>query len=225
MKRWRAYIPLGILGGVAFVLWCSGFLNYLTWDQLRLHEQDLHQFVSLHLFWAIAIYGITYVLVVALSIPGATFMTLLGGVLLGQWVGTGAVVVSATLGAMILFLSVRLAADAALERAGPWLQTMRRGFQENALSYLLTLRLVPLFPFVAVNLVAAILKIPLRTFLVGTFFGIMPGSFVYVSLGVALREAIQQPLTPELVVNPKILLALTGLGLLSLIPVVYKKLR
>ena len=94
------------------------------------------------------------------------------------------------------------------------------------MSYLLTLRLIPIFPFVAVNLAAALFQIPFKTFAFGTFLGIIPGSFVYVSMGVALQEVIQKPdFSPRIVLDPKILIALTGLGILSFLPVLYKRFK
>ena len=160
-----------------------------------------------------------------LSLPGAALMTIIGGFLLGQWVGTGAVVIGATLGASVLFVSARSASqDLLAKKMGPWAKKMQAGFQKNAFSYLLTLRLIPLFPFVIINLVAALLQLPFRIFFWGTFLGIIPGSFVYTSLGVALQDLIQSPnFSADLIMKPSILLALTGLGLLSLLPLLYQK--
>ncbi|MBX9976639.1 MAG: VTT domain-containing protein, partial [Alphaproteobacteria bacterium] len=171
---------------------------------------------------SLLIYSGIYVAVVTLSLPVAALMTLAGGFLFGQEFGTVSAVISATLGASLLFLGTKMAShDVLSSKEGTWVKTMKKGFQDNAFFYLLTLRLIPIFPFVAVNLVAALLQIPLRTFFLGTLIGIIPGSFVYVSLGVALREVIHQP-SPNLIVSPKILIAFAGLGILSLLPVLYK---
>lgn len=166
-----------------------------------------------------------YIALVGLSIPGATFMTLTGGFLFGQLVGTGLVVVSATIGATILFISTKMASEDFLSRkAGPWVDKMKAGFQEDAFYYLLTLRLIPIFPFVAINLVAAVFQISLQTFIVGTFIGIIPGSFVYVSIGNALKDVIlTSNLTPKIILEPKAMIALVGLGILSLLPILYQR--
>lgn len=154
-------------------------------------------------------------------------MTLLGGFLFGQILGTCLVIVSAAVGATILFLSAKLASEDFLnQKAGPWMSKMKAGFQENAFYYLLTLRLIPIFPFVAINLVAAVFQIPLKTFVVGTFIGIIPGSFVFVSIGNALKDVVlTTDLTPKIILEPKFIIALVGLGTLSLLPVFYKRLH
>lgn len=154
-------------------------------------------------------------------------MTITGGLLFGQWIGTLASVVSATIGASILFLSARMASsDLLAKKSGSWINKMKDGFKENAFTYLLTLRLIPIFPFAVINVAAAIFQISLRTFFFATLIGIIPGSFVYTSMGVALREVIAQPdFSSGLILNPKVLFALAGLGLLALLPVLYKKFK
>lgn len=203
------------------------FHHYFNVETFKTHQKSLYGFILHNLFLSIIIYVVTYVSVVVLSIPGATFMTLVGGFLFGQWMGTCMVVFSATLGASLLFLSAKMAsADLLSKKVGSLSKKMQDGFLENAFSYLLTLRLIPLFPFFAVNLAAALFQIPFRTFFIGTFLGIVPGTFVYVSMGVALREVIQKPsFSLKVILEPKILLAFIGLGVLSLLPVFYKKLK
>lgn len=225
MKSFKKYFPLLLIIFVSLTLWVTGLHHYLNFDSLRIYQQDLQTFVMNHLILALLIYSLLYITIVGLSLPVATFMTLLGGFLFGQVLGTIVVVISATLGATILFLAMRSASESYIqEKAGPWLQKMKKGFQENALYYLWTLRLIPLFPFVAVNLAAAVLQIPLRTFFWGTLIGIIPGSFVYVSIGNGLKNVIQEPnFSPKIILQPHILIGFIGLGILSLLPVLYKK--
>jgi uncharacterized membrane protein YdjX (TVP38/TMEM64 family) len=226
-QQLKKYLPILLIISLSIFAWFFDLYRYFSFDTFKENQQSLELFIESNTALSIAAYCGIYILVVALSIPGATFMTLIGGFLLGQWIGSLAVVVSATLGATILFLSAKMAStDLLSKKAGPWTKKMQKGFQENALSYLLTLRLIPIFPFVAINIAAAFFQIPLRTFFFGTFFGIIPGSFVYISIGVALREVIQKPdFTVDVILDPKILLAFTGLGILSLLPVVYKKMK
>jgi uncharacterized membrane protein YdjX (TVP38/TMEM64 family) len=112
-------------------------------------------------------------------------------------------------------------------KAGPAMRRMEDGFRENALSYLLVLRLVPLFPFWLVNLVPAFLGVPLRTFVIGTFVGIIPGSVVYCLVGSGLGSVFDAGETPDLgiIFEPEILAPIIGLAVLSVIPVVYKHLK
>jgi uncharacterized membrane protein YdjX (TVP38/TMEM64 family) len=135
------------------------------------------------------------------------------------------VVFAATLGATALFLIARTAlGDALRAKAGPAIQKMEAGLQENALSYLLVLRLIPLFPFWLVNLVPAFLGVPLRTYVIGTFVGIIPGTFIYVSIGAGLESVIRQGEACSLsgALTPQVITALAGLALLALLPVAYK---
>jgi uncharacterized membrane protein YdjX (TVP38/TMEM64 family) len=227
MKIKMQYIPILVLLTVSIISLYFGVHKYLNFETFKANHEYLEAYIAIRPFASIAVYMVAYVVIVALSIPGAGIMTIIGGFLFGQLVGTGVVVVAATIGATILFISAKLASQEILaKKTGPWVEKMREGFQENAFFYLLTLRLIPLFPFVAINLVAAVFQIPLRTFVVATLVGIIPGTFVFLSIGSALRDIA---LTPELSLNtalkPSVLIALVGLAGLSLLPVIYKKMR
>jgi uncharacterized membrane protein YdjX (TVP38/TMEM64 family) len=225
MKSFKRYFPLLLIILASLTVWATGLYQYLSFDTLRIYHQDLQEVLVDHLILALLVYSLLYMTTVALSLPVATFMTLLGGFLFGLMLGTVTVVISATLGGTIVFLAMRSASESYVnEKAGPWIKKMQKGFKENAFSYLLTLRLVPLFPFVAVNIAAAVMQIPLRIFILGTFIGIMPGSFVYVSIGNGLKDVILEPnFSPQIILEPHILIGLIGLGVLSLLPVFYKR--
>ena len=137
------------------------------------------------------------------------------------------VIISATLGATVLFSIARTTlGDVFRAKARAWLPRLEAGFREHALSYLLVLRLVPLFPFFIINLVPAFLGVPLSTFILGTFLGIIPGTFVYATVGAGLGSVFDAGGTFSLrgVLTPQIVTALVGLAVLAMIPVVYKKL-
>jgi len=223
----KKFLPLLIIVSLSIMAWVLDLHHYLSFETLKTHQQSFEVWINNHLVLSILLYAATYIAIVALSLPAATFMTLAGGFLFGQWIGTSVVVLSATIGACLLFLSARIAtSDWLSKKVGGLATAMQKGFQEHAWSYLLTLRLVPVFPFVMVNLAAALFQIPLRTFTLATLLGIIPGSFVYVSMGVALQEVIQTPhFSPNIILDPKILVAFIGLGVLSLLPVVYKQLK
>src|SRR5258708_9354122 len=165
----------------------------------------------------------------AVAVGGGATLTMSGGLLLGTIVGTLATLVGATLGAIGVFLAARTAFGGLLRaKAGSALQRMEEGFRRDAFSYLLVLRLVPLFPFFLVNLVPAFLGVPLRTYVVATFIGIIPATFVFASVGNglgAVLDAGDQPNIAGLLLNRSILLPILGLAGLALIPAVYRPVK
>ena len=227
MKSIKKFFPIIFIIVLALFSWVSDLHNYLSFESFKEHQKNIEKMIEGNVIFSCLGYSFLYIMTVALSIPGATFMTLIGGILFGQWVGSVLVICSATIGATLLFLSARMASgDLVAKKAGSFIKKMQSGFQQNALSYLLTIRLIPLFPFVAVNLAAAFFQMSLKSFVLGTFFGIMPGSFVYVSMGVALHEVIQKEnFSFSAVLEPEVIVALSGLAVLSLLPVFYKKIR
>ena len=221
-------LPLAIIGAGVAAFFLFGLHKYLSFEQLRLHRGELMGFVAGMPVKAVVLFALLYAAATALSLPGGVVLTLTGGFLFGIVEGTAAVVVGATTGATALFLAARTAlADVLRSKAGPWLARMEAGFKEDALSYLLVLRLVPAFPFFVVNLVPAFLGVPLRTFIVATFLGIIPGTFVFASIGAGLGSIFDRMQEPSLkgALTPEVIVALVGLAVLSLIPVVYKRLK
>ncbi len=189
---WKRWLPLIVLGAVMALGRAMGWHEYLSFKTVGLNYEALRAYIAGHLGTALLAYVGLYILVVALSLPGALVMTLGGGLLFGWQLGAPAAVVGATLGASLLFLVVNSSFGSALAaKAGPFVAKLRDGFQEDALSYLLFLRLVPAFPFFIVNLVPALLGVPLRTFVIGTFLGIIPGSFAYSLAGSGLGSVIE----------------------------------
>ncbi len=213
-------------GFAAFFIFDLG--QYLTLDALRDNREWLQQQVSANFVVAALTFIAIYAAAVAFSFPGATLMSLAGGLLFGAVFGTGIVVLSATIGATILFLVAKTAlGDGLKKRAGPWVAKLQDGFKENELSYMLVLRLVPLFPFFVVNLVPALLGVSTRNFILATFFGIMPGTAVYVTVGAGLGAIFDSGNEPSLtgILSPELIAGLIGLAALSLVPVIYKKLQ
>lgn len=205
-----------------------GLGDYLSFEALREHRDAVMAWYSENTVLAILGYILIYALVVALSLPGAVWVTLVGGFLLGTVKATIIVVFAATLGALAIFLIARYAlADFFHAKLGDRGRKMEEGFRENALSYLLVLRLVPLFPFWLVNLVPALFGVPVRTYIIGTFFGIIPGTAVFSSIGNGLAMVFEKGGTPDLgiIFSPQILGPLLALSVLSMVPVFYKKFK
>jgi uncharacterized membrane protein YdjX (TVP38/TMEM64 family) len=225
---WHRLLPLVVLGAGLIAFFAFGLDDYLTFETLRENRVWLLQQVADAALLTALAYMALYILVVAFSLPGGAVMTITGGFLFGQWLGTLYVIVAATIGATILFLAARTAlGDLLRAKAGPFLKKMEDGFRENALSYLLVLRLIPIFPFFIVNLVPAFLGVGLRAYVIATFLGIIPGSFVYATVGAGLGSIFDsgEEFTARSILTPQIVTALVGLAVLALLPVVYKKVR
>lgn len=206
-------LPVAI---VAFFLFSGPQL--LSLDNIREHRQALADFTDRHYLLMLIACGVGYSLSTALSLPGGTVLSLLLGLLFGRWMGTLLIVISATLGAAALFWMTRyLLADWAEQRlrSNTLVKKLLDGFQADAFSYLLFLRLVPAFPFWLVNLAPAFTPVSLRIYVMTTFIGIMPGSFVFANLGQSLGsiQSLDQLLSTQT------LLAFSLLGVLPLLPV------
>lgn len=224
----RRLLPPALLIAGACAFFALGLQDYLSFAALAEHREALIAFVEINGIAAALCFILLYALAVAVSVPGATILTLTGGFLFGTMLGALFAVVGATLGAVAVFLAARTAlGDMLRAKAGPWLARLEGGFRKNALNYLLVLRLVPLFPFWLVNLVPAFLGVPLRTYALGTFIGIIPGALVYASVGNGLGAVFEAGGTPDLgiIFAPEVLLPILGLAALALVPVAYKRLR
>jgi uncharacterized membrane protein YdjX (TVP38/TMEM64 family) len=240
-RRLMLLIALALLAGVAYGISGYGGISLAT---LVRHRMAVDAFVSEQRVLAVLAYIALYIVVVALSVPGAVFLTVIGGFLFGLPVGAAAAVVGATTGATLIFLVARTAlGEPLLRRAGPRAAQLAQGFRDDAFSYLLFLRLVPAFPFFLVNLVPAFAGVRLLPFVVATALGIVPGALVYAFAGTGLDSVIaaQQAANASClaagrtncrmifdakdVLTPQLIGALIALGLLALVPVVLKRLR
>jgi len=224
----RRLLPLLLLAAATALVFATGLHRYLSLEVLSEHYMQLRAWAAAHPVIAPLAFGLVYAAGVAVSVPGATVMTLAAGLMFGLVLGTLVVVVAATLGASLVFLIAKTALGEPLRRrAQGWIARMEEGFREDALNYLLVLRLVPLFPFWLVNLVPAFLGVRLVTYVSATFVGILPGSAVYVSVGNGVGEILEAGERPDLglIFSPEILGPLVGLGALALLPVVYKRWR
>ncbi len=220
-------LPVAFILGAVVAVFALDLDRFLTFDTLREHREVLTGFVATNGVFAVLAFILIYAASTALSLPGGAVLTISAGFLFGSWLGAASVVIGATLGAIGVFTIAKTAlGDALRAKAGPALKKMEAGFRENALSYLLVLRLIPLFPFFVVNIVPAFLGVPLRTYAIATFLGIIPGSFVFASVGAGLGSIFDsmETFNPSSVLTPEVVTALVGLAVLSLLPVAYKKL-
>ena len=231
MSRIKPYLPLLVLVIVVVAVFFSGVTRYLNIEALQTHEAALRAFVSDHLILALATFVAVYAVATAVSLPGALILTLTGGYLFGPWVGGSATVVGATFGAVAVFYAVRTSLGVVLrhraEASGGKLKAVIDGVEAGAFGYILTLRLVPLAPFWLVNIAAALAHAPVRAYALATFLGIMPATFIYSGIGAGIGDLIARGETPDagVIFEPRILLPLVGLGLLSLGVTLFQRYR
>lgn len=242
--RWRRFLPLVVIAALMVVIFSTGLHRHLSLETLTRYRADLDSFVDAHLLAAVLAYIGIYIVTVALSLPGAVFLTLAGGVLFGAIIGGSATVVGATIGATVIFLIAKTAlGEHLLRRAGPLAAKLADGFRADAFNYLLFLRLVPVFPFWLVNLAPALFGVRLVTFVIATALGIIPGTYAFSFVGAGLDSVIEAQGKSYMeceqsgrsdchidfdigaVVTPELLAAFVALGVVALIPVVVRRLR
>ena len=238
--------PLLVVLAVPVLCYVTGIYHYFSFDLLAQYHHTLQDWIAGHLVLAVLAYVILYAISTAVSLPAGAVITIAGGLLFGWVVGGSAAIVGATIGATLLFLIARSSIGGGLAaQAGPWLEKLSEGFRKDAFNYLLFLRLVPAIPFVIVNLVPAVLGMPLWSYVAATFFGIIPGTFAYAYAGHGLESVFQAAtdsyqaclagkaaaeaaqchiaIDVSKLVTPEIVIALAGLAVLALLPVAVKR--
>jgi uncharacterized membrane protein YdjX (TVP38/TMEM64 family) len=211
---------LGLLAAAIFAFFYFDLKQFLSLDALKNNRDSLLAYTETHYALAVAVFIGLYALQTAFSLPGAAIFTLAGGFLFGSVVGTFFVNIAATTGATLAFLAARyLLRDWVERQFGNRLKPIQEGFAQNAFSYLMTLRLIPIFPFFIVNLVSGLTRVNVGTYVLATALGIIPGSFVYANAGRQLGSINSL----SEIASPRVLGAFALLGLLSLVPILYKK--
>jgi uncharacterized membrane protein YdjX (TVP38/TMEM64 family) len=215
-------VILVVFAAAVFAFFYFDLKQYLSLETLKGNRDRLLAFAEANYAGAVLVYIVLYCLQTTFSLPGAAIFTLAGGFLFGSFLGTLYVNIAATSGATLGFLAARyLLRDWVERKFGNRLGPIQEGFAKNAFSYLLTLRLIPIFPFFLVNLVSGLTRIKVGTYIVATAIGIIPGSFVYANAGRQLGSINSL----SEIASPRVLGAFALLGLLSLVPIVYRKLR
>lgn len=237
VKRWA---PLMVIATVLGVAWLNGWFDYVSLSSLIMYRETLQAFVSENLIVAVGSYVLLYAALVAISFPGASLLTIAAGFLFGGVIGAILTVVGATTGAVIIFEIAKSSFGKTLERkTGRFVGKLRKGFQDDAFLYLLALRLTPVFPFWVMNIVPALLGMRVAPYALATFLGIIPGTFAYAYIGAGLDSVILAQeeanpgcaaagtcqIDPGSLVTTEILIAMAGLGMISLLPVVVRKVR
>ena len=196
----RKILILLVFAAVVAVFYLLDLGKYLTLESLKANRAHLEMLRAAHAVLFAAVFVLVYVLQTAFSLPGAAILSLAAGAIFGVVQGTLLVVTGATVGAVLAFLVSRtLLRDWVVKTFGGRMEAIDRGLRESGLSYLLFLRLVPAFPFFLVNLACGVTGLPLRTYALGTLFGIIPGSLVFVNAGASLAaiERVSQVASPR----------------------------
>jgi uncharacterized membrane protein YdjX (TVP38/TMEM64 family) len=227
-RRWLRWLPLAILVLGTILFFAFGLNRYVSYTKLRMYHHDLADFVALHYVKALLLYAGIYLLFVAFSLPGAVWLTVIGGFLFGIVPAVIVTVLAATAGACVLFLATKSSLGEYLRaHAGPWLTKVERGFAEDQWSYMLVLRLVPVVPFFIANLIPAFLGVSLHIFAITTFIGIIPATAIFATVGDGLDSVLKhnEMLSWHGLFTLEIKLALFGLALLAALPVLVKHWR
>ncbi len=232
MAKARRYLPLAVIVILLALGYAFGVQDHVTLAELGERRDALKAHVDAHFARSIAIYLAVYTVSAAIAFPAQSVLSIVGGFLFGWQAGAAAIAVGATTGATILFLATRSAfGDFLRRRAGGIAAAVGEGFRTNAVGYLLVLRLAPVFPFFLVNIVAALFDISLRSFVLATFFGILPGVLAYAWLGegvdsvlVAASAAGREPSVADLL-TPQITIAFFALAAVAALPLLVRWLR
>jgi len=217
----QRFLPLIVIAAALTAFFIFDLDRFFTLDALREYRGDLRAFAEANPLLAPLGMAALYAALVAISFPGAGFLTIFCGFMFGTLLGGTVVVFGATIGATLIFLAAKTAlGDSLKKKAGPWMEKFEKGFREGEFSYLLVMRLVPAFPFFIVNLVPAFLGAKLRNYIITTAFGIMPATFVYASVGAgagAVLDAGGELQLSGLLLKPEIVGPIVGLIVVALV--------
>lgn len=224
MEAVRRFAPIAVIVLILAGLYLSGAERFFTLDALRTHYEQLQALTRAHPVITVLGFAGLYAACCAVCLPFNLILTLAGGLLFGTWVGGSATVVGAAIGSLGAYYAAHTAFGQPLrryaERRGGSLQKIIDGFGQDAFSYVLSLRLVPVFPFWFVSLAAGIASPPLWAYVAGTAIGVIPACFIYAGLGAGLGKAFAsgEPVSMSTIFSLHIVLPLMGLALLSVLP-------
>ncbi|MFZ2103593.1 MAG: TVP38/TMEM64 family protein [Oricola sp.] len=228
----RRFAPLAVIVAGLVFAYAMGWQRFFSLTFLADSREMLQAFVADNYALSLAGFAAAYALAVAFSVPAASVLTIFSGFLFGWLVGGIVVAFAATAGATVVFLAARSAfGDFLRDKVGARVRRLAEGFEKDAFSYLLVLRLAPIFPFFVMNIAPALFHVSLRTYVTATFIGILPGTFAYAYLGqgidsvlVAARAAGNEVTVADLVTRD-ITLAFLVLAAFAAIPPIVKRFR
>ena len=219
-------LPITLVFGI-FIFYFFSFDTQFSFEFIVKKIFKFKEFTSNNLLVSYAIFSISYIIVVAFSIPIASSLTILGGMIFG-WYAFFIIIFSATIGSVVVFIAAKTIANHFFKKKTyPFLKKLDKGFKKNDLLYLISLRLIPLIPFWVVNVIPAIFDMKIKSYILGTFLGIIPGTFTYVWLSISFSTILnsQNRLDISIYKDPSIIGSLTALGVLVLLHTYTKKIN
>ncbi len=224
MRNALRILPAVLLASLFGIGLATGVARDFSLTALKAHHHELHLYAIAHPVGAAAVFVGLFVAAVASGLPIALILTVASGTIFGPPIGMGLTMFSATVGATLTYGAARMAVgsrlEARMERMGGRMRRLIEGFERNTFAHILTMRLIPLFPFSPVNIAAGLARVPLRPFVLATLVGEVPTALIYTSFGAGLGRALNAGGKPGLanLQDPWLVAPMAGLALLSLAP-------
>lgn len=221
----RRYGLLAVILALLTALLASGVTQHLSLAELEMRRQELNQAIAQRPVLSLLVFVLVYLIAASTALPGVIYLTIGGGLFFGPWIGGFASLFSATAGSIVVFLACRTAfGDLIRRRAGPRIQRVEAMILGDAFRHILTLRLIPGIPMALINVAAGMVGMSLRTFVLASLAGMLPASLIFAGLGSSLGEVLSHGgrLAPDVLLQPKIVLPMVGLAILSLMPYAWR---
>lgn len=188
----KRFLPIIFILSAMAVAYYAGITKIFTIERLKELNFTAQAYVNEHTIWAPVLFIAIYFLYAALALPGAFVLTILSGCIFPMPLSTLYVLIADTAGSCTLFLSARAAFGNDLyTKAGPTLMKMERGFNQNAVGYMLLLRFIPIFPFWLINVAPAFFGIKFSTFLWTTVIGLIPENLILTFSAATLMKMLE----------------------------------
>ena len=223
-KKIKWLLPICLFCGI-IIFYASSLNELISLKEFTSNFSELKEYTKTNKILSYFLYVLLYIFIVAFSIPIASLLTICGGSLFG-WDAFILIIFSATVGSTIVFIAAKtICYEFFKNKTNTFQIKLENGFKKNDFLYLISLRLIPLVPFWVVNVIPAFFNMRLKLYFLGTFFGIAPGTFVYVWFSIGFEKILTEGNRPDFSIfnQPTIIGSFTALGLLILLPIVLKK--
>ena len=224
LKNIKWLLPICLVFGIV-IFYASSLNEIISFKEFINNYSELKEYTKTNKMLSYGLFILLYILIVAFSIPIASLLTICGGSLFG-WEAFFLIIFSATIGSTIVFVAAKtIFYEFFKNKTNAFQIKLENGFKKNDFLYLISLRLIPLVPFWVVNVIPAFFNMRLKLYFLGTFFGIAPGTFVYVWFSIGFEKILTEGNKPDFSIfnQPTIIGSFTAFGLLILLPILIKK--